>query len=211
MELEQIWAVWTHCYHITSADNAISIRRSRLLQPAQTLLIQAKREDLLNRRRTEDVLLRMEGGQHVLIRNQCPLDPDSLDLGPTGTLAGYVACLNSHVYVWPGTASGPIDDGVRMVENSSCVRSIIVKVPTRSLFHANRTVSAYVSTCNTGVAWTERGIKSRRGPEVFQPIMEFSEDPLRIREICFAGNVSLSGDTEYSGSPVGPWRTLFNR
>jgi hypothetical protein len=206
MILEELFTVWTHCYHVTSAANSASIRQSRVLQTAHDLFIQAKREDLLNQRRTEDVLLLIEGERRVSIRNQCPLDPDSLDLGPICTLSEYIECLNSHVYFWPGTASGPIDDGVRMCEKSSCGRSIILKVPTQSLFNANRKTSVRVSTCNTGVAWRDGEVKSRRNPDVFEPIADFSEDPRRICEISFSSNMHLSEDVEYTANLAGPWR-----
>jgi hypothetical protein len=100
---ELIIARWTHCYHVTAALNLRSIRRSRILLPAETLFRRLDRRDLLSRRRTRDVRLRLQG-QEILVRNQAPLDPESIDLGSTETFEDYVACLNAHVFFWPGTA-----------------------------------------------------------------------------------------------------------
>jgi hypothetical protein len=207
MNLEELFIIWTHSYHVTAAANLVSIRQSRVLWPTHTLLKRAKRHYFLRRRRSRDILLRIEG-QQILIRNQAPLDPGSLDLGATGTLEKYVAWLNSYVYFWPGTALGPREDGMRMFERTTGTRSIVIRVPTRSLIAANRASPACVATCNTGVAWTEQGIRSRRGPEVFQPIAKFSEQPASIHEICFGGDVRLPESAEYGTNPTGPWHTF---
>lgn len=209
MKLEQILTLWTYCYHVTSESNLESIQQSRVLSPAETLLKGAKMHHFLRLRRTGDLLLRIEAND-VLVRNQCPLDPDSLDLGTTGTLEEYVECLNSHVYFWPGTASGPIEDGVRMFERTDRTSSVVMRVLTASLLDANSTLPIYVSTCNTGVAWKERGNRSRRGPEVFQTVEAFSAQPDNVHEICFANNVCLPQNTEYGTSPNGPWRALIH-
>lgn len=97
-------------------------------------------------------------GQRILIRNQLPLDPYSLDLGATVTLEEYVACLNSFVYFWPGTALGPRENGVRMFERTNGAVSVVIRVSTRSLIDVNRDSLTYVATCNTGAAWTEQGL-----------------------------------------------------
>lgn len=148
-------------------------------------------------------------GQRILIRNQLPLDPYSIDLGATVTLAEYVAYLNSFVYFWPGTALGPRENGVRMFERTNGAVSVVIRVSTRSLIDVNRDSLTYVATCNTGAAWTEQGKRSRRGPEVFQSIERFSEQPASIHEICFAGEVRLPEDVEYGTNPEGRWSPFF--
>lgn len=204
----QLFNVWTHSYHVTSDANLVSIRQSRVLWPTQTLLKRAKHPYFLRRRRTRDVLLQIEG-QQVLIRNQVPLDPNSLYLRATVTLAEYVACLNSFVYFWPGTTLGPREDGVRMFERTNGTVSIVIRVPTRSLIDTNRDSPTYVATCNTGVAWIDQGPRSQRGPEVFQTVGSFSEPPASIHEICFGGEVRLPTDAEYGENPEGPWRPFL--
>ena len=207
MELDDIVMHWTYCYHVTFETNLASICQSHILCPAQSLLKQANRHDFLRRRRARNLLLRVEG-RDILIRNQYPLAPESLDLGATGTLEEYVECLNSYVYFWPGTASGPVDDGIRMFYRTNGTPSVVIRIPTCALINANQASSVYVSTCNTGAAWTAQGLRSRRSPEVFQPFDEFSERPANIQEICFAGRVCLPEQTGYSISLSGPWRTL---
>jgi hypothetical protein len=208
VELGQIVAVWTHCYHVTYDANLVSIRHRRAILPADDLLRAARKLQLLRRRRTRDEVLRVEG-QEIIVRNQRPLDPAGLDLEPDGTMADYVACLNSHAYFWPGTASGPIDEGVHMFNHAGGRPSIVIRVRSRSLIQANTTAAVYVSTCNTGATRAERGEKHRRGAHVFEPFEGFSEPAARIVEISFSGVVCLPTDTRYASGPTGPWRYLF--
>src|SRR5688572_6497687 len=123
VNLDAIIAHWTYCYHITALVNLESLRRSPILLPAATLFRTIDRSDLLNLRRTHDVRLRVQG-QEILVRNQAPLNPESIDVGST-TLEDYVSCLNAHVFFWPGTASGPTLDGVRMFQRTAEVKSAI--------------------------------------------------------------------------------------
>lgn len=208
MKLDHLCAVWPHSYHVTSGVNLASIRNSRVLWPARTLLERANRAHLVRRRRSKDLLLRIESSQ-VLIRNQIPLNPSLLDLPSTCTLEEYIACLNSYVFFWPGTAIGPSDDGVRMFERTKGTRAIVFRARTESLVATNVASPKYVATCNTGVTWTERGIKARRGPEVFQCLDEFSDQSVHIRELCFKGEIRLPDSVEFADSPTGPWSTLL--
>jgi hypothetical protein len=60
------------------------------------------------------------------------------------------------------------------------------------------------------VAWIENGRKTRRDPEVFQRVENFTENPALIAEISFTDPVHLPKDTEYGGNLCGPWRLLFD-
>lgn len=208
VKLETIIAHWTYCYHVTAVVNLQSLRRSPILLPAATLFRRMDRSDLLNVRRTHDVGLRLQG-QEILVRNQAPLDPDSIDVGSTETLEDYVTCLNAHVFFWPGTASGPTLDGVRMLQRTAGVTSAIIRVPSRSLLEANDRSLIDVSTCNTGASWVVEGKKSRRGLGVFQRAECFADLPSRIAEISFRGPVSLPADSEWSIDFGRQWHSLF--
>ena len=146
----------------------------------------------------------------MVVRNQRPLDPASLDLEPGATVDEYIACLNSRVYFWPGTMSGPLEDGLRMFHHAGRAPSTLIRVPSRSLIRANPEAAIHVSTCNTGAAWMEGGQKSRRGPQVFQPAGCFPGAAADIAEISFTGPVCLPRSTRYAPRPGGPWRPLFH-
>ena len=208
MSLEPIIAHWTHCYHITSVVNLRGIRLSRVLFPASTLFRSMDHSDLLSCRRTHDVRLRFQS-QEILVRNQAPLDPDHIDLGSAETFEEYVAYLNSHVFFWPGTASGPTLDGVRMLRQTAEVNSAMIRIPSRSLLEANEGSIVHLSTCNTGASWVIEGKKSQRGIGVFQRAESFSEPLERIEEISFRGSVNLPDDSECSTGIRQRWCSLF--
>jgi hypothetical protein len=210
VNLEPIITHWTHCYHVTAVVNLRGIRRSRVLLPAATLFRRMDQSDLLSCRRTHDVQLRFQN-QEILVRNQAPLDPDHIDLGSTETFEEYVACLNTHVFFWPGTASGPTLDGVRIFRQTAGVKSAMIRVPTRSLLEANEGSIVHLSTCNTGASWVGEGKKSQRGIGVFQRAESFAEPPERIEEIMFRGSVNLPDDSECSTGIGQRWRSLFAR
>lgn len=208
MKLESLCTVWPHSYHVTAKANLASIRESRVLWPARTLLERANRSRFVRQRRTQDLILQVEMLQ-VLIRNQISLEPSLLDLGPTCTLEEYVACLNSYVFFWPGTTLGPISDGLRMFERTNGTPAVIIRVPTASLIGTNGASPKYVTTCNTGKTWTERGMRVRRDPQVFQCLNAFSGQPASIREICFKGEIRFPDDAELGTGPAGPWTKLL--
>jgi O-acetyl-ADP-ribose deacetylase (regulator of RNase III) len=204
---EKLFEVWPYCYHVTSGTNLNSIYRVRTLFPAATIFKEAGQHGICRERRTEDIVLRLDG-HDVLIRNQSALSPEALDLAPGELLEDYVSCLNSRVFFWPGTASGPVDDGVRMCHRAAA-GSIILRVPTRSLVSANPAAEVYISTCNTGAAWLDNGRKSRRGREVFELVNGFSGNPASIQEISFVTDIRLPTDTTNSASVTGPWHALL--
>lgn len=169
-----------------------------------------ERGDLLNCRRIHDVRLRRQN-REIVVRNQVPLDPESIELNSTETFEGYVGYLNTHVFFWPGTVSGPTFDGVRMFRNAG-VDSALIRVPTRSLIDANDRSLVHLSTCNAGASWmVEGGKKSQRGSDLFQQAETFAESPERIEEISFRWSVNLPDDSECSTGVEQPWRLLFVR
>jgi hypothetical protein len=207
MNIESIMTRWTHCYHVTAVVNLPSLRRSGTLLPAATLFRLTGRDDLLNRRRTHDVHLPLRG-QNVLVRNQIPLDPDSINLGSAESLEDYIACLNAHVFFWPGTSSGPAHDGIRMFQMTPGVNAII-RVQSRSLFETNKGSPLHFSTCNTGASWVVNGKKSLRGSDVFQHAKYFDEPPSRIQEISFRGCVNLPDNSECGNGFGQRWHSLY--
>jgi hypothetical protein len=210
VNLKSVVDHWTYCYHVTAAINLTGIRISRVLFPAATLFCKMGRYDLLSLRRKHDFQLRFQNNE-ILVRNQTSLDPDHIDFGWTETIEQYIACLNTHVFFWPGVASGPTLDGDRMFRRTG-VKSVMIRVSTRSLLDTNGNSMVYLSSCNTGASWIGKdGKKSQRGIDVFQRAEAFSEPLEKIEEVLFRGPVYLPDDSECSIS-IGPrWFSLFTQ
>lgn len=207
IKIEEFLSVWSHSYHVTFEVNLQSIRNLRILRPASTLLEGTEHFRWTRERRIRDVMIRMQG-ERILLRNQIPLDPASIDLGTTATLQDYVACLNSYVFFWPGTCSGPIQGGLRLFERNGGQRSMVIRTETRSLIDANPTAPIYVTTCNSGATWIEGGNRVCRSPEIFRRLDRSAEVVANIHEICFRASVHLPENAEYGTAPSGPWSAL---
>ena len=207
MKTDDLCVYWSHLYHITAEINLHSIRKAQMLWPTRALLAQANLPEYVRKRRTEDIVLHF---QHwpILLRNQIPLDPNSIALGSGCTLEEYIACLNSYIFFWPGTADRATADAVRMFERTNATRAIAIRVPTRSLVEANASLPVYVTSCNTGLTWTEQGIKAPQGPNVFKLLKSFPDEPGRIHEICFKSRICLSDNAQIAISPSGPWNSF---
>jgi hypothetical protein len=207
IQFDDFVSVWSHSYHVTFEANLESMRNLRILWPARTLLEDTEHSRFIHERRTRDLMVPMQG-ERILLRNQIPLDPGSIDLGTTATLQDYVACLNSYVFFWPGSCSGPIQDGRRMFQRTGGQRSIVIRMETRSLIDVNPGVPIYVTTCNSGATWTEGGNKVRRSPDIFRRLDQSAEMIATIHEICFRTSVHLPEDAECGTALSGPWSAL---
>jgi hypothetical protein len=80
IQLADLVSVWSHAYHVTCEENLTSIRSSRILRPTVTLLQRTGEVRLIRERRMKELRVLLEG-QPIVIRNQLPLDPASMDLG----------------------------------------------------------------------------------------------------------------------------------
>ncbi len=207
VNLDAVIDAWPALYHVTYAVNLPLIRRRRQLQPAADLFVEAGMPELVSRRRTADVSLRIDGHE-VVVRNQRPLRPEMVEI-ESGTFTDYIGCLNSRIFFWPGTDTGLADDGVRMFQRSGAESSIMIRIDSRSLIDANGSGAIDLSGCNAGAGWIEGGRKSRRGLHVFEPLASFSRPALGVAEITFRETVVLPCDTRYADRADGPWRGLF--
>ena len=133
MDLGNFIQTWPWLYHVTALKNLIGIQRSRRLFTTDRILRRAGRSNLLIRRREEDVEVKL-AFLAVVIRNQLPLDPRSLQLDEGWSIARYVHALNSRVFFWPGTKNGPNEDGERMVNRDWVKGVAMIRVRSASLF-----------------------------------------------------------------------------
>ena len=207
MQTEDFVRRWPFCYHVTFTLNLTVIRQAGALYAAQTLLRSAGRAAYRSRR-DADMTIRIES-RSVVLRNQRALNPSALLLPPGCSLDDYIAFLNERAYFWPGTASGPIDDGLRLwASHIAGNPPAIIRVPSMSLVDANGCATMQVADCNTGASWMEGGRKSYRAPTRCRPVEEFSGDPEAIAEVSFHHAVRLPRCTQVAASYRGGWGSL---
>lgn len=207
MQTDDFIRRWPFCYHVTFTLNVALIREAGVLYSAQTLLRSAGHSEH-RRRRGADMTVQI-GDQLVVLRNQRALDPSALSLPPECSVDDYVMFLNQRAYFWPGTAGGPVDDGVRMLASHvNGWPAAIIRVPSTSLVDANSHVMLQVADCNTGASWIERGRKSYRAPRRSQPIEAYSGDPESITEVSFCHAARLPRCAQIAASYRGGWESL---
>jgi hypothetical protein len=191
---------WPYCYHVTFDVNLGLIKASRYLYSADALLSFAGVAKSYRRRMSEK-LIRVKG-RMVMLRNQRALDPRALDLSPNCNLSDYVAFLNQRTYFWPGTSSGPVAEGIRMLEvRGPSVPAAVIRVGSRPLMEANKHATALVATFNTGKTGSRKANR-RQAFDLVQPFTDYSKAAEDIIEVSFMNAVRLPKCSEYYAQTI---------
>jgi hypothetical protein len=207
MDVNQFARQWPYCFHVTFAVNLGLIKTFGCLYSAKTLLSIAGEIRSCHRRMTEQVIY--VRGQPVVLRNQRALNPQALDLPCDCSLDDYIAFLNERAYFWPGTSTGPVADGIHLLAgHGSPMPAAMIRVGSKSLMELNEHAAIYVATCNTGASWADGSGKSRRAPDFFRPLPEYSGDSQAIVEVSFVKSARLPNCSEYSTTSVQGWELL---
>jgi hypothetical protein len=159
----------------------------------------------VRRRSHEEIAI---NGTRISLRDQAPLYERNLDLSGGYSFADFVASLNSRVFFWPGTASGPNSCGVGHFERYKEERPRILRIASNSLFAANPWVEPLFCRYNSGAPRCSNGKKSPRGPDTFLDIGHFIGTPSQVVEVTFDREVLLPANTEVGALPQGPWAPL---
>lgn len=206
--LDRLLELRPFAYHTCGALNFESIRSSRALRSARDLLAGSEHEHLLTIRRKHSARVTLPDGS-VEVRDNSPLRLGSLELEPDVTLEAFLLELNSRVFLWPGSESGPIRTGGAHFEHYSGIGTVhVIRVPLRHLLQANPSRALAVTYCNSGSARHQGGRKVVRGPGTFHPVNSAPRVAAAIKELTFVGSVLLPVTTEFSSSPSGPWQPL---
>ena len=187
-----------YLYHLTAESNISSIKATRELQSASTVLEGLDRERLLRTKRSSSLRLALNGHSFSL-RDQEPLHAGNMDLQQGWTFGDVIEMLNRHVFFWPGNASGPIDYGVRHFSRYEDIgeRLVVLRVPTLDLVTANHSCPPKFCRYNSGSPRCSGGKKSPRGEDTFQPGSSVSGAPSKVVEVVFGGKVWLPGSAGY--------------
>lgn len=168
---------------------------------------QAGRHDLIRTRRREHKQIKI-GDILVLVRDQAPLHKGNLALPPGFTYEDLVESINKRIFFWPGTAAGPISYGVRHFERYQHENPVILRINSRSMFHANPDIEPRFCRYNSGSPRCSNGQKSPRGLDTFVHAADFSGTPSAVVEVTFERPIVIPGDATAGENPRGPWHPV---
>lgn len=197
-------------YHLTASNNLIRIRRTRHLDSAARILIDAGRPAALRSKRQRHELVQI-GSEIVYIRDQAPLHAGNAALSGGWTFEDFVEHLNQKVFFWPGTSRGPISYGLRHYERYRSEEPAIIRVPTTSIFNANKNDDRPPLFCrfNSGSPRCSNGQPSPRSPMTFGRAAQVEFGVSRVVEVAFNDVAALPMDAQIGRAPMGPWTQIW--
>lgn len=202
---EELAALRPYAFHICGEINFHSIKSSRTLLSAKTLLSGTPHEHLLSGRRmtTQQVMV---GGVEIEVRDHRPLAKGSLAFPPNYSLQDYITELNSRVFLWAGVTTGPVRSGRNYINRYSTEGVVyVLRVPTTALLKANSASNLEVTFCNSGAARYNNGLPANRGPMTFIDPANAQRSASKVVELTFKGRVVLPEQTTYTQSLQCQW------
>jgi hypothetical protein len=203
-------ALRPYAFHTTTSVNFTAIRHWRRLRSAQDLLSGTTHGQLLRERRVATQVLVVEGIR-VEIRDQRPLHQGHIVFEPGFSFHDLLAELNSRVFLWPGTATGPIDRGAAHFQRYVAEGKVVVlRCSMNELLAINGEKHLYVASCNSGAPRRNPVTgPSLRGWSTFQLLAEASFPPGAVKELSFRLSAALPATTEWAESFEGPWQPVW--
>jgi len=177
-------------YHLTAVSNVEAIVSGGLLHPAAFLLREAGETRAMREKRPDHTMIEV-AGRRVHLRDQAPLHAGNMTLSDAWTLADFVAHLNEHVFLWPGTIAGPSDYGCRHFGRYQGEANAVLVLDTARLIAANTDPGARLCRYNSGSPRCSGGKPSPRGKRTFVPPGQFEGGPAAVVEVTFRGSVRL--------------------
>ena len=197
-----------YAYHVCGEVNFDSIRSSRTLQSAESILSGTEHESLLRGKREQTQSVTINGAL-VQIRDHKPLISANIEFDSSYSLSEFLRELNSRVFMWAGTEVGPCKSGRNHIQKYKDEGSVfILRVPTRKLIELNGTENLEITFCNSGSARMNNGQRAKRGRHTFIRLGQAARQPGDIVEITFLGSAQLPVETEYARELSGPWFPL---
>lgn len=190
-----------YLFHLTSIRNLELIRSRSTLVSAAALMREAGNEQWLRSLRRGSKQLTLPNDLTVLLRDQDPLHPGNVELRDGWTWPIYLNELNSRVFFWPGTESGPVTAGRNHFQRYEAEDPAVLRVSTAELFRENPNSSPEFTKYNTGAPRCHDGLPSPRGPETFQGSHLASFTPSGVVEVTFRDIALLPRD-------MAMWRRL---
>lgn len=196
-------------YHVTSTRNLPSLRAWGRLRSPMELLSGTQFEHLLRRRRERSYELAIEGFT-IQLRDQLPLHRGAIEFMDGFTFTELLQDLNSRVFFWPGTVTGPIDYGRTHCRHYSQRGPVaILRCSLEGLVARNGSRELQVCRFNSGAPRRNPvSGRSPRGSQTFLSLDEADFTACSVKELVFLGGATLPTGTELAFDLRGPWEPL---
>ena len=158
----------------------------------------------LDKKRTSSVAVQI-GGKQFDIRDQQPLYSGKTRLEAGWTFEELIRQLNSRIYFWPGSSTGPSAYGMRHFQRYQGESPVILRVTTAAILQDNSNNPPHFCKYNSGSPRTTQGKGSPRGPNTFLSCNRTSYTAGGVIEVTFLKSVTLPAQIESSTNPSGPW------
>jgi len=185
-------------FHLTTRENFSGVRRDRVLKSASELA--PGRSELLESRRAEDSIIRVNGGP-VMLRDQSPLHRNNMRLEGGWTFERFLREINGKVFFWAGTLNGPNPYGIRHYARYRSGAPIMIRTPT-----PHEAGSMRFCKYNSGSPRYSGGVAPPRGPSTFVRGEDASFRVCDVVEVVFDRFFPLPDGTEFAPRPSGPWQ-----
>ena len=182
-------------WHLTHSNNLDSIRKSRVLQPADCLVSAAQNGIRCNRQVTP--------GNPVL-RDQKLLHEKCIAFESGLSMDDFLKELARRVFFWSGCPDRPIKPG-RHAINTYAASDVVIRFPFLDVAEAN---TPYFSRCNSGATRMQHGKPVPRGPGTFLQAIQCNFPPSKVVEVTFIHSVMLPQTAQVARTLAGPWETL---
>ncbi|MCI0426410.1 MAG: hypothetical protein L0Z46_00160 [Nitrospiraceae bacterium] len=209
LNLEQFVRTRPFLYHLTDAQNVRRITTTGILESAAALLNAAGRTELMQVRRTQHLLLPLNG-MAVSLRDQRPLYPGPMELQGGWTYGRFIGHVNSMVFFWPGTDDGPNGYGRRHFERYRQENPAILRIATADILDANANRPLF-SRYNSGAPRCSNGVHAPRGPDTFVTAARFDATPSKVVEVVYQDEVTLPESTVFRRLESDRWQSLRAR
>jgi hypothetical protein len=198
-----------YLYHSTCGTNLEAIRHARQLLSATSLMAKAQQPVAETARRPKPELL--HSGHEIWLQTQRQLHKGNIALDDGFTFENLLSLLNSKIFFWPGTSSGPIPCGLRHLKgNDWPSAAVLLRVRTQKMLES---ANSPVEFCayNSGSPRRVDGRKSPRGPHTFAPARSFERNAGKVVEVVFSQRADLPRTTEVWSKTRGDWTPLFRQ
>jgi len=179
-------------FHLTARENAARIERDLQIFPAADLIRESQPNIDIRKRRPEGLYIDADG-ERIHLRDQAPLHAGNIELQGGWSFERFVEELNSHVFFWPGTASGPVSSGRRHFARYASDDVLVFDLNTLEVLGANREIPPRFCKYNSGSPRCSYGLRSPRGPSTFVGAETFTKTGSGVVEVVFRGRVRLDG------------------